>query len=232
MKMRPWNTYDAYLFDIDGTLLNCQDAVHYFAFCEALTSAAGKSLNLDGIVAHGNTDVGILRDAFTLNNIDDAQWRPSLQAILADMCSFVESRRHELCVNALPGAQRVLEHLRNRGAVLGIATGNLKRIGWLKLERCALHSYFDFGGFSDEFEYRTDVFRAALAQARALTNQNASVCVVGDTPADIRAAKENSLDVIAVASGIYNIEELQQEKPDLCVRSLEQLMAGGSADAA
>ncbi len=33
---RRWDAYDAYLFDIDGTLMNCTDAVHYFAFCEAL----------------------------------------------------------------------------------------------------------------------------------------------------------------------------------------------------
>ena len=33
--MRPgfrWDSADAFLFDIDGTLLNSRDAVHYFAF--------------------------------------------------------------------------------------------------------------------------------------------------------------------------------------------------------
>jgi FMN phosphatase YigB (HAD superfamily) len=55
--LRKWDAYDAYLFDIDGTLLTCHDAVHYFAFCEALTALAGRELNLDGVVAHGNTDV-------------------------------------------------------------------------------------------------------------------------------------------------------------------------------
>lgn len=222
--MRPWDTYDAYLFDIDGTLLTCEDAVHYFAFCDTLTATAGRPLNLDGIVAHGNTDVGILRDAFALNGVSEEVWRRSLPAMRANMCAFVESRKEEICASALAGAHRVLEHLRKRGAVLGVATGNLERIGWLKLEHCALENYFTFGGFSDEFEYRADVFRAALGQARALAGQDARVCVLGDTPADIRAARENSLDVVAVASGIYSLEELSREAPDLCVSSLEELL--------
>ena len=50
-------------FDIDGTLLHCTDAVHYFAFCEALKSVAGQSMTLEGVTAHGNVDTGILRDA-------------------------------------------------------------------------------------------------------------------------------------------------------------------------
>ena len=56
--MTPWDAYDAYLFDIDGTLLNATDAVHYFAFCEALTLLAGRPINLDGVNAHGNVDNG------------------------------------------------------------------------------------------------------------------------------------------------------------------------------
>ena len=75
--MRAWDEFDAYLFDIDGTLINCRDAVHYFAFCEALTRIAGRPTNLDGVVAHGNTDVGILRDALHLAKVPDEAWRPN-----------------------------------------------------------------------------------------------------------------------------------------------------------
>ena len=37
-----WDAYDAFLFDIDGTLLTCTDAVHYFAFCHVFESIAGR----------------------------------------------------------------------------------------------------------------------------------------------------------------------------------------------
>src|SRR5579875_1953218 len=93
----PWDCFDAYLFDIDGTLLHCTDAVHYFAFCSVLSSVAGRQLNLEGVVTHGNTDVGILRDAFALAGISEDLWRPRLPEIREAMCRFVEARREELC---------------------------------------------------------------------------------------------------------------------------------------
>ena len=101
--MRAWDTYDAYLFDIDGTLLECTDAVHYFAFCGALQSLAGRPLNLDGVTAHGNTDVGILRDALTLANVPEPVWRGRLAETRAAMCGHVEDHKSELCAAALPG---------------------------------------------------------------------------------------------------------------------------------
>ena len=221
---RAWNDYDAYLFDIDGTLLNCTDAVHYFAFCDALTAIAGRPMNLDGVVAHGNTDVGILRDALGRAGIPDEQWRPHLHETKARMCAFVEREKHELCATALPGVTTALRHLRDRGAVLGVATGNLELIGRLKLQHCGLLEYFDFGGYSDLFEYRRDVFTSATKMARELAGKSAAICMVGDTPADIEAAKYNGLDVIAVATGIYSAEQLEAVRPSLCVTSMHGLL--------
>jgi phosphoglycolate phosphatase len=220
---RAWDAYDAYLFDIDGTLLHCTDAVHYFAFCEALESLSGHPLNLDGVMAHGNTDTGILRDALKLANVPETHWRPKLGETQAAMCQFVGERKNDICVTVLPGVVAVLDHLRSRGAVLGVATGNLAGIGELKLTCGGLLERFDFGGYSDAYEFRHDVFKDALEKARALAGTEASVCVIGDTPEDIRAARANSVDVIAVATGIFSFEELKAEGPDWCLQSLDEL---------
>jgi phosphoglycolate phosphatase-like HAD superfamily hydrolase len=224
--LRKWDEYDAYLFDIDGTLLTCHDAVHYFAFCEALTTLAGRELNLDGVVAHGNTDVGILRDVLKLHGVADDTWRPHLSQATEGMCRFVHTRAQDLRVEPIPGMVGVLSHLQSKGAVLGVATGNLQAIGWLKLERSGLRGFFRFGGFSDGYEYRADVFRAAVKEVRHRTHPGASICVVGDTPSDIQAARDNHLDVIAVATGIFDIDALAAEAPTRCVASLQQLLEG------
>ena len=222
---RPWDAFDAYLFDIDGTLINCTDATHYFAFCDALQKLSGRELNLDSVTAHGNTDVGILRDVLTHAGIPEDDWRSRVREACTGMAEFVEQRADQLCTTVLPQVREVLEHLRARGAVLGVATGNLERIGKLKLQRAGLIDFFQFGGWSDDYEYRADVFRAAVTKARALTGPHAALCVIGDTPSDVRAARDNQLPVIAVATGIYSFEQLQQESPDLCIRSFEDLLA-------
>ena len=228
VQHRAWDEFDAYLFDIDGTLINCTDPTHYFAFCNALKTLSGRDLTLEGVTAHGNVDAGILRDALTLANIAESEWRPRLPAITAAMCDFVESRKTEIRTTVLPHVRQVLEHLHRRGAKLGVATGNFERIGRLKLDNADLMRYFDFSGWSNGHEFRADVFRAALAKARALTGAESVVCVVGDTPADIKAAHDNGLPVIAVATGIFSADELRQEKPEWCVASLDQLQSSNA----
>jgi phosphoglycolate phosphatase-like HAD superfamily hydrolase len=221
---RIWDRYDAYLFDIDGTLLNCTDAVHYFAFCYVLGEVAGRPLNLDGITVHGNTDVGILRDAFEIAGVPEDRWRPNLAGIKASMCRFVQDRTRDLSIVLLQGVVPVLDHLRSRDAKLGVATGNLEGIGRTKLKHIDLLRYFDFCAFSDDHEFRRDVFRAGARAARQLAGKDAAICVLGDTPLDVQAARDNGLDVIAIATGIFSYETLQGAEPDLCLHSLEELL--------
>lgn len=218
-----WDDFNAYLFDIDGTLLNCEDSVHYFAFCDALRTLSGSDLTLQGVVAHGNTDMGILRDALMLAGVHDEQWRSRIPEIQRAMGRFVAEREAGLCATALPYVEEVLQHLQARGAVLGIATGNLREIGVLKLKRAGLLDYFTVGGWSDDFESRSEVFRHAVSLMREATHSGASICVLGDTPADVLAARANSLPVIALATGLYSQQQLLETTPDLCLGSLREL---------
>lgn len=227
---RAWDEFEAYLIDIDGTLMNCTDAVHYFAFNDAISAVAGRQLTIDGVVAHGNVDVGILRDAFAHAGIPEDAWRPRLPEILERMRRFVSERQKEFCITVLPSVREVLDHLRERGAVLGTATGNLAVIGQAKLSKAGLLDLFHFGGWSDACETRTEVFRRAASSARKLAgNEQVAICVIGDTPADIKAARANDLKVIAVATGIFSLETLTAESPDVLVSSLTELMEQSAA---
>ncbi len=122
--------------------------------------------------------------------------------------------RPELC----PSIAELLAALHADGKLLGVVTGNLERIGWAKLEHAGIRKYFDFGSFSDQREKREDIFRHGAEQARRLRGSATSVCFIGDTPADIRAAASVGLPVIAVATGIYSREQLAEHGPPLCVQ--------------
>ena len=222
---RRWDAFDGYLFDIDGTLLHCRDAVHYFGFCEVLSKVAGKPVTLEGVIAHGNVDTGILRDAMAYAGVPEAEWRPQLPAMREGLCRYVHEHKAMFEAEALPGVRPVLEHLRAQGAVLGIATGNFGPIGRAKLEHVGLWEFFTVHGWSDGFETRADVFRNAVAKMKDVAGPAASVCVLGDTPADVSAAHENVLPVIAVATGIYSAEELRSSKPDLLLSGFQALSA-------
>jgi len=222
-----WDDQNAYLFDIDGTLLRSRDRIHYNSFASSIREATGLEVTLDGVVLHGGTDTAILAEAFANAGIAPETWQPHAEAILAAMRRIVLSRRDEMQIWTMPAVEATLAHLARRGALLGLATGNLEQIGWAKVELAGLREWFHFGGFSDRFSVRSEMVADAIAQARALLPNlaNPSLCVVGDTPRDIQAAHANAIPVIAVATGNYTFEELAALNPEVCATSLQALMA-------
>ncbi len=219
-----WDGQDAYLFDIDGTLLRSRDRVHFESVAEGVKRVTGFEVSMAGIALHGNTDTAILREACSRAGISADALEPQIAAILDAMCASVVERRHELDPILMPGINEALRHLANRGALLGVATGNLEMIGWIKIEAAGLREWFRFGGFSDHFPVRSELIGHAAEKARALAGPGASICVVGDTPRDIEAARANHLAVIAVATGHFDFDALHACKPDVCATSLSDLL--------
>lgn len=220
-----WDTQDAYLFDIDGTLLRSRDRVHVDSFASSVHRVTGFEITLAGILLHGSTDTAILREACKQAGVPASVLETHIEAILEAMRRAVSERRHELDLVRMPGVEQVLDHLARRGALLGVATGNLEVIGWIKVEQAGLRQWFRFGGFSDHFPIRSELIGQAADKARELAGRSASICVVGDTPRDIEAARANFLSVIAVATGGYSFDELMQYRPEACATSLADLLA-------
>jgi phosphoglycolate phosphatase-like HAD superfamily hydrolase len=220
-----WDEQDAYLFDIDGTLLRSRDRVHVDSFASSVQRVTGFEITLAGIVLQGSTDTGILREACLQAGIPPQVLEAQTEAILEAMGKTVHEQLHAMDLVRMPGVEAALSHLAQRGALLGVATGNLEMIGWMKVERAGLREWFRFGGFSDHFPIRSELIAHAAMKAREMAGQEARVCVVGDTPRDIEAALANSLPVIAVATGRYSFEELIALRPDVCATSLADLLS-------
>jgi phosphoglycolate phosphatase-like HAD superfamily hydrolase len=218
-----WLAYDAYIFDIDGTLLNGRDRVHYNSFQSALREVYGCQRDISEVPLHGNTDIGILRATTRLGGIEDSVFEARLQEALAWMRASTAKNVAGFRAEACPSIPAMLAILHERGKLLGVATGNLEEVGWPKLAAAGLKHYFKFGCFSDHHEQRADIFRNAAAEARRRLGPDASVCFIGDTPNDIDAAQRNHCPVIAVATGIHTYETLHALSPDFCLRSCDEL---------
>jgi phosphoglycolate phosphatase len=220
-----WDAQDAYLFDIDGTLLRSLDRVHIDSFASGVRRITGFEVSLSGIQLAGSTDTAIVRDACHLAGVPNTIVEENLDAILQAICSGVAERRNEIRLVCMPGAEDTLRHLAANGKLLGVATGNLEIIGWIKVETAGLREWFRFGGFSDRYPDRSELIAQAAEKARELAGSHARICVVGDTPRDISAARANALPVIAVATGHYTFDQLMADRPDACVTSLADLLA-------
>ena len=227
----------AYLFDIDGTLLNTRDGVHWNAFRTALREVFAIESLLDTVPVHGNTDIGILRAVTEQYGLSTAEFERKLPDALTLMRSEVERNFCEMQCELCPSIHELLAELRSRSKLLGVVSGNLESIGWKKIEAAGLRQFFSFGSFSDEAESREQIFRHGLAEAERLLLQQidgasdhlaTGHCIfVGDTPADIQAARDAGAPIIAAATGIYSFEELLASYPDACVPCCSDLLANG-----
>jgi len=224
-KQFDWQAGDAYLFDIDGTLLNSHDGVHYNAFHRAVREVFGVNSKIDGVPVHGNTDIGILRAVLVREGVPARDFQAKLPTMLELMCSEVREKSGQLNPVLCPSIDELLRSLHQAGKLLGVVSGNLEPIGWAKISAAGLREYFSFGSFSDRNELREDIFRYGIEQARQRLGERATVYLVGDTPSDIEAAHRVNAPVIAVATGVYSVEELCKHEPDACVSCCSDLLS-------
>jgi phosphoglycolate phosphatase-like HAD superfamily hydrolase len=219
-----WDAQDAYLFDIDGTLLRDIGRTHMNSFAPSIRRVTGFEVTLEGVPVQGSTDTAILREACRQAGIPAEVFEPRHEAILEAIRQTVAAQRKGMKLVLMPGVEEVLGHLARRGALLGLGTGNLEAIGWIKIEEAGLREWFRFGGFSDRFPLRAELIGHAARKARELAGPAAHICVVGDTPRDIEAARANSLPVIAVATGNSSFDALLAYRPEVCATSLADLL--------
>lgn len=220
-----WDAQSAYLFDIDGTLMRSRDRIHFNSFATSFKRVTGFELSFAGVQLAGNTDTAILREACEQAGIPAKVMEERTEAVLEAMRSAVADQRGQMDLIRMPGVEEILRYLAGKGACLGVASGNLETIGWIKIEQAGLREWFKFGGFSDRFSVRSELIAQAAAKAREMTGANAAICVVGDTPRDIEAAHANSLPVIAVATGHFSFDDLNLHQPEVCATSLAALLA-------
>ncbi len=103
-----------------------------------------------------------------------------------------------------PGVPALLEALTARNMVLALVTGNLTRIGWRKLERAGVHHHFRYGAFGEMAETRSGLAANAIDWARreGVIDSGSRISLIGDTPKDVKAARDNGIRAIGVRTGI------------------------------
>lgn len=198
------------LFDIDGTLIRPSYA-HYLALEQAFRKVYSIGIKRNDISMSGKTDWQIVREMLAAHGRGPER----IQECLAEMAlAFAATEKPE---TLLAGARQALDMLKGR-AVLGLLTGNAKRIAMLKMERVGLAGYFSTGAFGDEALLREDVARIAAKRAPPGTS---TIYIIGDTPRDISAARAVQARAIAVTTGEFTAGQLAHA--DIVVASLEEI---------
>lgn len=192
------------LWDIDFTLLN-PGGFGRSAMLAAFETLFGFSVEAT-VAGHGRTDRAILEDFLRVTGI--AQER--LEDLQQKAAEIAESRASQFVAGGarlLPGADAALTALGGLpGVVQTVLTGNLRRIGVVKLEALGLaeHLNLDLASFGDDHLVRADLVDVARGLAAASYGGNlapADTVIIGDTPLDVEAALDRGALAIGVATG-------------------------------
>lgn len=108
--------------------------------------------------------------------------------------------------------------------VLGLLTGNAKKIADWKLTHAEFPYIFSFGLYGEEADDRIALARLVFKKAKkelGLSFKPSDIIVIGDTIHDIRCGRAIGAFTIGVMTGGHEAsEELASEKPDLLVHTL------------
>jgi len=210
------------LFDIDGTLTRRTGPHHRDALVHGIRQATGLHTTTDGIPVQGMLDPAILMLMMRRAGAPPALIRQAMPEIQRAAERYYLRTCPPLAAKHCPGVEELLERLSRRGYLLALATGNLTRIGWRKLERAGLRQYFRYGAFGDMAATRGLLVKWAIREARRAHSlpPRAPVVLVGDATSDVIAARENRIPIIAVRTGITPAEDLAALAPDYLLRTL------------
>jgi phosphoglycolate phosphatase-like HAD superfamily hydrolase len=208
------------LFDIDGTLIDSGRAGTR-ALDRAFDDLFNRGDAFRDIKMAGKTDSEIIREGLKALGISNSDGE--VDEVVKRYILFLEEEIENPWRKVKPGVFEILNMLRNDGIPLGLLTGNLEAGARIKLRPFDLNEYFPTGAFGDDSEDRNELLPVALRRFFEMgVSVKAEKCiVVGDTPRDVRCAKIHGAHCVAVTTGPYNEQELEEAGSDLVVTDLK-----------
>jgi phosphoglycolate phosphatase-like HAD superfamily hydrolase len=213
------------LFDIDGTLLHSAGAGSK-AFARAFASEFGVNDGAKNLKFAGRTDISLVREFFSHQQIEASpeNFARFFKAYLFWLKQIILECKGRPC----PGVMEFYHALETlpQPPLIGLLTGNIREGARIKLQHYNLWDKFPFGAFADDDEDRDRI--AAIARQRGSERfgrplRGDEILVIGDTPMDIRCARAIRAKMLAVATGLFSVEELLQHAPDWAVPDLSRI---------
>ena len=195
----------AFFLDVDHTLVDPHKS-HIKLFNLAIEKAYGIKASIEIINYHGMPDKAIIANTLRAKGLSDSEIESGMEDCVNVMLSMADE---VLEVEVEPGAKELLDYLKTRNALIVVVTGSLEGLAIAKLKQTGLLSYIAFGKYGSESSDKRILLKLALEESHEHGWNGKNAFMIGDSLTDIRAAKENTIPVIAVTTGSYSKEQLK-----------------------
>ena len=213
------------LFDIDGTLVSQfgKRGITIKRLPYAVNKVFNTNTNVDMLSMSGQVDTETLLELAERGGIKRSAAKKRLNEMYYFATQYFRKHLKDYDAHVHEGVRPLLSRLRSEGYVLGLTTGNLKPIAYMKLKKVGLLKFFDMGSFGETSTQRSDLLEQAIKTANRKFKTKFTknrVLYFGDTPRDIIAARKAKVRIISVTTGRHTRGVLKKEKPDYILDGL------------
>jgi len=207
--------FEAAIFDWDGTLGDTRRVI-VVSFQKAVSE-----INISVSDEYIERRIGI-GAAETFRDILRSAKTPFEEGTIRRLVERKSELEIELTdqVKLFPGARELLDALHGK-IKMGLASMNNRSVIDHLLKAKDLEKYFDAVLAAESISHSKPDPEIFLKTADLLKAKPEGCVVVEDSVFGVKAAKSANMSCVAVLTGVYSMLELEQEKPDLIVRTLE-----------
>ena len=207
------------IFDLDGTLIDS---------LTAYTMAFNRTVDRHRLLPVNLREMTDLLNQFI--SLDEMLHRTYPHLSAEERAVFMTEMRNEFIaiapdhITLQPYAKEVLGELREQGMKIGIATGRMSdgSSKWRELKTLRIDTLIDAVVTAGETRPKPDP--ASLIKCVYDLGLTPDACVfVGDSRADIIAARAAGVTSIAIPTGVASRQDLAEERPHCIIESLSLL---------
>lgn len=221
---RPAATYDAYLFDLDGTLVDSAPDIHA-ALNHALegTGLPGVGLALTRDFVGMGSKALIKRALDHHQKLDNSVGHCNPEAMLS---AFLEFYENNLAVHSapFPTTVKTLTAMAARGAKLAVVTNKYVGLSESVLEQLDLRQFFTCVVGSETTPNPKPAADPALHACRQLGVIPANALFIGDASPDVGCARAAGCDVVVRRDGYNNGIPASELGADAVIDAISELL--------
>lgn len=204
--------FAGFLFDVDGTLTSTNELI-FASFNHVAEKYLNKKYTPKELIAlFGPPEDYIIRE---LVGKDYEQAHK-------DYFEFYFSH-HTALADLYPGIKDILLSIKDSGIPLGVFTGKGKKATEITLKVLGIHHYFDMIVTGDDVENFKPAPDGILKFVDKFNLPKEKVLLIGDAPADIKAARSAGVKIASVVWDSYAKEIVVDSKADYLFHTVDEL---------
>ncbi len=195
--------YKGIIFDIDGTLTSTNELI-FATFNHIAQKYEGKVYSDEEIISmFGPTEDIILKEKFNGDKFKE---------VYEEYYKFYREN-HPKMADLYPGIVDILTELKNKNIITSIFTGKGRKTTEITLEILGIKHFFDMIVTGDDVTNHKPSPEGIIKFINSFNLNKNDVLMVGDSIADIIAAKEAGVDIASVVWDSYAKEDVVKLNP-------------------